>query len=160
MTTHYFAESLAAGKKDELLLDQEMAAYVRTIEPASNAEDRAGIDRWMTGMDGTRFSVQYKTDHQAFRTGNAFVETISVDTTGAPGWAVKCDADYLIYWLPEADLAYVLRPREIAAQLPRWRQLYREASAPNDGYLTIGLLVLLSEFEAIRPPLNFSDVPA
>jgi hypothetical protein len=39
--------------------------------------------------------------------------------------------------------------RRLRASLPRWRRLYKEVSAQNNGYKTLGLLVPLDEMERI-----------
>ena len=108
MTTHDFRTQLADGAKGEVFLDGLFGEQY-DINTATQAEQRQGIDRWFTNRQtGERKAVEYKTDHRAFDTGNAFVETISVDTNGKRGWDYTSRADILIYYLPEGGLVYIL----------------------------------------------------
>ena len=96
---------------------------------------------------GQRFRVEYKTDYKAAETGNAFVETVSVDTAGKAGWAYSSEADYLIYFIPGDGLIYIIALEVLRRELPRWVREYPLRTAQNEGYATHGLLVPLDEFE-------------
>ena len=115
------------------------------------AEDdqRRGIDRWLVNSAGKRISLEYKTDVTAGRTGNAFVETISVSTADKPGWAVSSQATWLIYYIPDPEAVYIIKFARIRQHLARWREQYPSRDIPNVGYVTTGLLVPLREFEQI-----------
>ena len=120
------------------------------ITPATDAEQRLGIDRhFLRHRDRQRFTVEYKTDHTAGRTGNAFVETISVDTANKPGWAFTSTAQVLIYHVPDAGTLYIIDFPRLRHHLPTWQQTYPTRAIPNRSYHTHGLLVPLKEFEAI-----------
>lgn len=135
------------GLEGEAALDALFARWYR-ITAASATEQRQGIDRWFS-HDTRRISVEYKTDTTAARTGNAFVETVSVDTSGKQGWAYTSQADYLAYYIPPDGVVYVMRFSRLRRQLPRWDLLYPTRTIPNQGYHTHGLLVPLREFEAL-----------
>lgn len=147
MNEQRFAECLARGQEGEAFLDEFFGQW-NTIEPASRAEERQGIDRWFTcRRSGRRYSVEYKTDTTAARTGNAFIETVSVDTAGKQGWAFTTRAAFVLYYVPPDDLIYVLRPRRLRAELADWQSRYPTKSTPNEGYRTHGICVPLHELE-------------
>jgi hypothetical protein len=155
MTGAYgFAAQLAIGEGWEDRLDAfflgqfgEAGLEVRRV---GMDEQRRGIDRVFVGKaTGEVHTVEYKADSLAGRTGNAFVETVSVDTTGKPGWAVSSQADVLVYLVMEPETIYWVPMKRVRAALGRWRRMYREAAAQNEGYRTLGLLVPLAELERI-----------
>lgn len=152
MVTHNFQAKLHQGEEIEQLLDDYLdAAYV--IRKATREEQRQGIDRWLTPMDpdggAQAFSIDYKADWLAARSGHAFIETVSVDTTGKDGWALASRAEFIFYYLPQRRTLYVLSMAEIQASLPHWALIYRTVPAHNEGYLSAGVLVPLSEIERI-----------
>ena len=147
MTTHAWDKKFAEGQAGARFLDGVFGPF-HAIRPATREEQRRGIDRWFEEKDtGRWFPVEYKTDRRAFETGNAFVETTSVDTVGKRGWALTSQAEMLAYYLPDADLVYWLRMERVREQLPRWQRTFRTRAAQNEGYQTLGLLVPLAEFE-------------
>lgn len=149
-----FSERLKFGEKHERFLDGYFNDNF-TIRDASQADQRRGIDRYFTDRrNGKTYSIQYKSDETAARTGNAFVETVSVDTNNTPGWAHTCQADFIVYYVVGRGPAYVVRPSAIKKKLTDWAKKYPCRSIPNKGhgrkrYNTIGLLVPLAEFERI-----------
>ena len=75
-----FQEQLAIGEENEMKLDSFLAKWF-DIERVSQEGQRQGIDRLFTRRDNkVIYRVEYKTDFTASRTGNAFIETVSVDT--------------------------------------------------------------------------------
>jgi hypothetical protein len=150
MGQYKFAEQLAIGEAWEQKLDQFfLARFPVRILPASMADQRRGIDRLFVSESGSIDEIEYKADSLAGRTGNAFIETVSVDTTGKPGWAVSSQAKYLVYLVTEPETIYFISMGRIRAKLSRWQTIYKEASAQNNGYKTLGLLVPLDELERI-----------
>lgn len=143
-----FDQQLAAGEQGEAYLDGFFMAWF-TIRRASRDEQRQGIDRWFEDATGRRLSIEYKTDSTAARTGNAFIETVSVDTAHKPGWIHTSRADMLIYYIPPDGLIYALRFARLRRVLPRWEREYPKRSVQNDGYCTHGLLVPLYEFDEL-----------
>jgi len=146
--TYSFKEQLTAGEKSEQYLDRFFSQWY-SITPVGMAEQRQGIDRIFTRADGTTFPIEYKTDWTAGKTGNAFVETVSVDTANKPGWAYSSKARYLIYYVPGDSLIYVIEFSRLRSHLQRWAKQYQTRAIPNQGYRTKGLLVPLMEFEKI-----------
>lgn len=148
MNTYQFNQQLTAGEKGERKLDAYFTKWFK-ITPATPAEQRQGIDRHFAHSDGSRYTVEYKTDHTAGKTGNAFVETISVDTQNKPGWAITSQAQILLYYIPDAGAIYVIPFPTLRQALPTWQQRYPQRAIPNRGYHTHGILVPLREFEKI-----------
>jgi hypothetical protein len=119
------------------------------IQKVDREQQRQGIDRIFARKDnGAIHRIEYKADTKASQTGNAFVETISVDTANKPGWAHSSQADFLIYYLPVDMLIYVIAFKDLRKCLPAW-QSFKSRKIPNRGYYTVGLLVPLDEFEKI-----------
>jgi len=142
-----FDNQLALGESGAAFLDTYFARWF-SIERASRDDQRQGIDRYFTTRNQKqRLGVEYKTDAAASRTGNAFIETISVDTTGKPGWVHSSKADYLFYYLPRDGVIYMLKMATIRQQLAYWEAHFPTRHVPNNGYHTVGILVPLREFE-------------
>jgi hypothetical protein len=142
-----FNEQLAEGDRGEASLDRHFSRWFR-IEPATPEEQRQRVDRhYRHRTSGQNFKVEYKTGSTASRTGNAFIETVSVDTEQRAGWAFTSQADMLLYYVPGKRVVYVLKMAAIRARLPFWLQKHEVREVPNNGYHTHGLLVPLEELE-------------
>jgi hypothetical protein len=138
---------LAKGEQAEEILDNFFADRFHIV-PATRTQQRQGIDRVFTHRTtGQPFTVEYKTDWTAGRTGNVFIETVSVDASGKPGWAYASQADWLAYFIPGRGLICLIRFDILRQHLPQWRQTCPPAPPiPNRGYNTRGILVPLDEF--------------
>ena len=148
-TTYDFTQQLAIGEAHERRLDTLFARWF-TITPATPAQQRRGIDRtFVHRTTGARYLVEYKADDKAGRTGNAFIETTSVDTTGRAGWAISSEADVLIYLVTDPETIYAIKMRTLRTALARWQRKYPKRPAQNQGYKTWGYLVPLAELEKI-----------
>jgi hypothetical protein len=141
--TYSFNAKLSEGEFWERELDRRFSQWY-TIAPASDAEQRKGIDRIFQSLDGAVWTVQYKADSKAAQTGNAFVELVSVDKSGVKGWAYTCQAQLLLYYVPPAATIYVVPVVSLKLALARWQGEYQRRTIPNKGYNTIGLLVPLT----------------
>ena len=149
-----FNEQLNMGHKYEVILDEAISGSfgVQKVERVGMEEERRGIDRYFSMSDGRRLAIQYKADKTAGRTGNAFIETISVDNDKkeeAAGWAFTCEADYIFYFIIDEREIYVVRPQRIRRKLPFWLRRFEQRAIPNGDYKTIGVLVPLQELKAI-----------
>jgi hypothetical protein len=143
-----FNEQLTKGEGAERTLDTLFAQWY-AIQPVDREQQRRGIDRIFTRKDnGCIFRIEYKTDWTASKTGNGFVETVSVDTANKSGWAHSSQADYLIYYVPGDALVYIIAFANLRARLHCWHG-FPLKRIPNQGYNTLGLLVPLDEFERI-----------
>lgn len=148
--TYKFAAQLAQGEGYEAQIDAFFRGMGAQISKVDRNAQRRGIDRvWFDPVDGRTWTVEYKADSLAGRTGNAFIETISVDTEGRPGWAYSSKAALLVYLVTEPQTIYVISMARLRSQLPRWAAAYPTRQAANDGYNTHGLLVPLDELERI-----------
>lgn len=80
MTNVYgFHHQLNAGKRGERFIDSYFADAYKIYQPDLSFEKIAGIDRiWTDKRDKRVLGVEYKTDETAIKTGNVFLETISV----------------------------------------------------------------------------------
>lgn len=145
---YHFRAQLFRGELHEATLDAFFAGHGYRVARATRAEQRKGIDRWLLKGE-QRHSVEYKADSTAARTGNAFVETVSVDTACKPGWAYTSQAAYLVYYIPPDGLVYLIRFPRLRRALARWVTSYEERVIANEGYQTHGLLVPLAEFERL-----------
>ena len=145
--TYDFPTQLTQGADGEQLLDRYFATWF-TIRHATRLEQRQGIDR-IFSRQGATYKIEYKSDARANATGNAFIETVSVDTAGKRGWAYTSEADYLLYYVPGAEVVYIVPFLTLRQHLTQWAQQYPTRQIPNQGYHTHGLLVPLDEFERI-----------
>ena len=145
---HSFNEKLEQGKAGEKALDGYFSEYFLIAEPPNNDigtwADRRGIDRTFTHR-GTHItvSVQYKTDWKAAKTGNAFIETVSVDRDGVRGWAYTCLAQRIYYFVPPRNEIYQLDTTTLKRHLPEWENRYTTGNSINATYTTKGLKVPL-----------------
>jgi hypothetical protein len=143
-----FDEQLRKGQAGE----RRLRAYFRELgyrtRSATRDEQRRGIDfvlQLPTGPEG----VEVKTDRTAGQSHNAFIETVSVDAARKSGWAYTCSADLLCYYVPTDGVAYLIKPARLRTRLPRWLRTYPTRTAPNKGYLTVGVCVPLVELERV-----------
>lgn len=149
MKSYQMGEQLKQGEEAERYLDSLFADEFN-IKNATRAEQRRGIDRHFTRKsDGKKWAIEYKADTTAARTGNAFVETISVDVDNKPGWALYCEADFVMYYIVGIGPIYIIRPDDIRSRLDTWKSEYRIMTVPNEDYNTKGIIVPLAEFEKI-----------
>jgi len=140
-----FDEQLIEGKEAEDYLDIAFSEFAEVKEVGMDLQ-RKGIDRAFR-LDGKIITVEYKADRRATMTGNAFIETVSVSTTFAEGWARKTQADWIVYFLPQELKAYLIPTKEMKKRLNDWRKTYPRGKAQNKGYHSEGLLVPLTEIE-------------
>lgn len=103
-----------------------------------------GID-----LDSGATTFEVKTDQIALRTGNAFIETLSNVGTGRRGWALTCQANWLLYFITaDADggTLHWIRPPNIKELVGAWSTQYPMRDALNYGYMTRGVCVPLQVF--------------
>ena len=150
---YLFDEQLKQGKRGEYLLDEFFGAQGYKVQHASKRADRQGIDRYLIR------TVEYKTDYMAHKTGNLFVETISVKnaTTEKPGWAHTSKADWLIWLIDGKSEVLIIWFGTLRRMLPEWEKRCREVSVQNKGYLTIGRLVPLDEMRQLAGKVYVLD---
>ncbi len=167
-TIHTFDKSHEKAKLYEVELDKYFEQAYR-ITPATREQERAGVDRFFEHLvTGVQYSVEYKTDHETPRTGNVFVETMSMETTQKLGWAYTSLAQVLVYFVPGQEYALRADMTAIKRCMSKW-SVYREATAWNrsrsgEYYRTLGRLVPVGEFRGacvqvhdVATPLDASD---
>jgi len=147
---HEFEVSIR--RKDKI---EDIIAYLKRTGfdwlPATNEQQKNGIDGIVTCRKTNRqWSVEVKSDSRAAETGNIFVETVSVDVTGQPGWAYTSLAQVLFYYIPPLNIAYVAYMTKIKELVCGWESEFHSQPIPNSGYYedyqTTGLLIPLKEF--------------
>ena len=143
--THQYEASCRVEDRGALILDTWLAPYY-DLRAATRDEQVRGIDRIAEDGSGPQ-TIDYKCDERAAATGNAFIETVSNRQTGRPGWALTSEAFWLLYFVMPHEVL-VCTFRTIRAQLPSWRERYRQGVAINtrEGlrYETLGVLVPLA----------------
>ena len=124
------------GTNYEILLDKHFSErYV--VRAASLAEQRMGIDRFfsqkITSCIGIRsevrrvcFSVEYKADVKADKTGNIFVEIDQIRSDGGKkkGWALTFYAQVLVIFLPRHRTLLLANAWTVKTLLNHWIENY------------------------------------
>lgn len=141
-----FSAQVRIGDKEAERLDAYFSEWFGII-PATKEMQTNQIDR-IFERAGIRYSVEYKSDIKAAQTGNVFIETLSVDTSGAAGWAPKSLAQILVTYIPDSREVIVTEMMRIKDALPAWA-LFRGATSDNGNYKTHGILVPISELRKI-----------
>lgn len=159
LTTHEFSASLANGESAEAILDAFFARHY-DIKPASLEHQRLGIDRYFTRhRDGKKFSVEYKTDSMAQHTKRAFIEVVSNDWSGKPGWIYTTTADFLILFIPHMETAYIMDPAVLEETVHKvWMRQFPLKVAANEHYNSIGVVVPLPVLAA-HPAVKTLSIP-
>jgi hypothetical protein len=146
--TYDFNQQLTQGEQGEAVLD---AFFSRFYDVAAVSMDwqRLGIDRIFTcKATGRRWSVEYKTDWKTAGTHNVFIETVSVDVAGKPGWVFASCAQLLVYYIPQWNKFYVWNLLDLRGMVNRLAKKYDTKDIANNGYTTQGIPVPLGELEA------------
>jgi hypothetical protein len=143
------------GVIGELAVDRFFSAWGNGLLclPAGPEAEKRGIDRYLAG----NLSVEVKTDWLAASTGNAFVETVSSDTTQTPGWVFTCQADLLLYYIPQLSTAMIVRAGDLRQRIGAWQKNYPNRAVRNKGYCTHGILVPLDEIRKLS--LGIFNIP-
>jgi len=146
-TMYEFNIQLAHGEDGEHFLDKFFSNKF-VIYNVTMQQQRQGIDRiFKSKATGKMLKVEYKTDYIAHKTGNVFIETVSVDSNDKKGWIYTSMADYLIYYVVEYSLIYTIHFNTLRKLLPIWLKKYPVKKSPNKDYFTHGVIVPLTEFE-------------
>ena len=141
----------ANGKAVESFLDDFFRArgfHIEALTPDEERREKLGDRRF--SKDGRTMNVEYKSGIQTYTTGNVFIETISVDTTGEPGWVFTCRADYIMYAALLNKKILVFIPARLRECVPALSQMFRTVHTcknQNDGYNTHGIIVPLAYTE-------------
>jgi hypothetical protein len=149
-STHGFNQKIKQSEEDNKALDKFFSQWYDILRMELPV-DKIGIDRlWTDKERRVRYSVEYKADRRTAETGNAFVETVSVDKTNAPGWVYTCAAQFLVYYVPQWNKAWVMSTIAIKNKVDDWKKKYKTYPAANEnGYQTFGIAVPFKEFISI-----------
>jgi hypothetical protein len=168
--TYSFVEQLEMGEAGEKVLDAYFAKWY-DIKPATLEQQKnEKIDRLFRpkvgpgGQDMTRthpnwIKVEYKTDDKTDKTGNLFIETMSMIEWGKYGWAWTTQAEKVIYYaLP--DTVYIIDVTELRDKLMTWhKQKRRKAQVKNVRWTSEGYLIKAEEIAAWVGPKNVRIIP-
>ena len=151
MKTYDFNTQLQQGLAGERAIDKIIIARPSVVKiiPASKEEQLSGIDRIIETKSGKRITLEYKSDRRAATTGNGFVETWHEYKMGQQraGWALKCAANFLLYYIDNIGPIYMFKPSDLATLAQGKWSKFREVIVVNSGFKTRGLIVPLDEFE-------------
>lgn len=109
-------------------------------------------DRKLTKTGKKQTNLEYKSGIQTHYTGNVFLETISVDSAGKPGWVYTCKADYIVYACLLDGCILVFRPDDLRDSMDELTRRYpcrATSKNQNKGYNTHGLLIPLKDAKSL-----------
>lgn len=141
-----FQEQLRKGKEAERFLDEYFTKQDFYIEHIRLSDElKLGIDR-VFYRHGMRWTVEYKTDFLADKTGNAFIETKSVDDEKL-GWLYTSLSQIIFYYVPGLKKIYSLDVVILRKESNNFQEKYPKRSSQNATYRSEGILVPLTELE-------------
>lgn len=148
-----YSNAFKDGKMAEALLDkyfQRRGWHITQTTPEEEREKYWGDRKYV--KDNKIYYIEYKYDARTFKTGNIFLETISVDTADTPGWVYTCRADYIFYACWSMQEILVFTPATLRKNIENFKLQYRTvatAAGLNNGYRTHGVLVPYAEAKKI-----------
>ena len=158
-----FKQKLAEGLEGERFFEKASTHLFTLNKVRLTAERESGIDYAAQAIKSNKmYFLEVKTDEPMVRTGNLFIETHSCVETGSDGWALKTEADYLVY-IPYTRHSIIYlhghKVREHAAgaiKSPKQHKWIDVKNSRHDGsfYTTRGYL--LSMYKAF-PLIHFWD---
>jgi len=119
---HSWIETRGIERYGEQVLDALFGKDYIVVR-ATRAHQKQKIDRFLIHTrDGLKlWRVDYKVDIAAGRWKNLALEHISVDEKGtvkAKGWIHTTIADYVVFYVPQFDTAYVLKIKKLREAWP------------------------------------------
>ena len=152
-----FAEQYKVGTEFEQILDKHFAKRY-TVKKATQAHwQRAGIDRFFAEQIPPWkikkwFSVEYKADILAHKTGNIFIE-MEQRSAGSPdkvkpGWAPKIMAQSIVVLLPQKELVLWANGTTLKRWMDEWTIQYGASRwvENKNGWQARGVLVPIEVF--------------
>lgn len=138
------------GKDVERFLDEFFSGRFEITQTSAHQERTLYLgDRiYKHRKTGRKYFVEYKSGIQTFYTGNVFLETVSVDSKGKPGWLYTCKAHYLLYATLLNGFILLFIPKLLREQVGQLKKRYPEkptSKGQNKGYNTHGLVVPLGD---------------
>ena len=136
---HSFHESKLRSFEKEI--DQVFINNGFKIIEATREEQKKGFDRYLVKNKKRKLKAEYKSDLRMYDTGNFFIETLSVDTTGKLGWALTSEADILVYYMLNDNELWIIDMNLIKSNIADWTKQYKKKKCWNYGYNSEGLLL-------------------
>ena len=99
-----------------------------------------------------QLTIEIKADYAAEKTGNLFIETVSVDKYNTPGWAYSSQAQILVTVLPIQRCIILSSMGWLRGKLEEWESRCRKRKCHNKNpdwhgeFNSEGLLVPIAEF--------------
>ena len=146
MNEYAFNTQLKIGEKYESVLDKYFSRFF-VISEAPIELQKLGVDRIFTNrQNGKVTSVEYKTDFKTDKTGNVFLETVSMDINEKPGWAFTSIAQVLMYYVPGLNTVFIADMLEIKSNIDRYISECGTLSVNNGWYKAAGVALPLDHF--------------
>ena len=155
LVSQTFRDSYEKAEKYNSLLDHHFNDRYEVVNCETKAAQILGVDRlFIAHKSGRCFSVEYKVDFIARRTGNAFIETLQRFESGrlVRGWAYTTGAQIVCYFVAPETI-YVMDALKMKTELPHYAKFFplsdwvvnRKPDGSN--YAAQGILVPLEIFE-------------
>jgi hypothetical protein len=147
--TYSFVEQFERGLEGEKVLDKYFSQWYIIKDATLDQQKNEKIDRLFrpkgAPSDTPWIKVEYKTDDKTDKTGNLFIETMSMIEWGKYGWAWITHAQKVIYYaLP--DTVYILDTAELRDKLMLWhKQRKPKRKVYNDHWTSEGYLIKTDE---------------
>lgn len=144
------SQRIAAESWWETVYRQAFPDFLSMGAPVTDlGMQRQGIDRVITLSGGAQIYIDEKVRGPKYN--DVWLETVSVDTTGAPGWVLKpLHCDYLAYAFTGTKICYMFPFQQVRRAWTmygeKWLRQYPPRPAFNDGYKTWGTVVFLGPF--------------
>lgn len=149
------SDQFKSGREVERWLDAFLSQRGWLIKRATGHEEQVLKlgDRQISRGEHV-YWVEYKSGKQTFYTGNIFLETVSNDRLGKPGWVYTLKADYLLWAcvLHTPPFVLVFKPETLRSEIADLKSRFREAGngrGQNPTYRSWGVLVPLAEAQAL-----------
>jgi hypothetical protein len=148
MKLYDFKASLQVGQEMENFIDTVLSPYVKQILPAKSMTlQRLGIDRFILTQSGYWYTVEYKADIAAGRTGNFFLETAIEFENGKTerGWLPKLEALFCVICVPTIGRLYFLNSLILKRCVENWlcEKRFEPVRILNKGYVGVGIPVAI-----------------
>jgi hypothetical protein len=139
-----FHDQLHKGVSGEQRLNLYFSKWFDIKPPAhrNGQTDRIFVSK----IEKRRFHIQYKCDEHTKKTGNVFLETVSVDYNNTPGWLYTYDDELKLIYYAVPKIIYFADMGVIKSHYIPIVNQYREVPVLNEEYITRGILVPIGDF--------------
>jgi hypothetical protein len=156
--TYSFVEQLERGKAGEAVIKDYFSQWYKITDATLDQQKNEKID-FIFERNGVRTKVEVKTDDKTDKTGNLFIETMSMIEWGKYGWAWVTQAEKVLYYaLP--DTVYILDVAQLRDMLQVWhKQRKPKRKVYNDHWTSEGYLIKTDEIVRLIGPKNVRILP-